>query len=39
MSELETLVELFKRSKDESGKPSKYKLQDVDLDVDAAEIG
>lgn len=33
MNELETLVEMYKRSRDVAGQISKYKLQDVDLDV------
>ena len=31
--EIETLVDLFKRSHDKPGQFSKYKLQDIDLDV------
>lgn len=33
MGELETLVELYKRYFDKPGVVSKYKLQDIDLDV------
>jgi hypothetical protein len=33
MNELETLVDLYKREQDKPGLPSKYKLQDIDLEV------
>lgn len=33
MEELETLVELYKMDTDKPGIVSKYKLQDIDLDV------
>ena len=32
-NDLETLVEVFKREQDDPNKTSKYKLQDIDLDV------
>lgn len=39
MSDIETLVDLYKRSQDPPGVLTKYKLQDVDLDVKDCHSG
>jgi hypothetical protein len=39
MDELETLVELYKKSLDKPGVVSRYKLQEIDLDVGGVQPG
>ena len=39
MNDLETLVDLFKRNCDKPGAYSYFKMQEIDIDVEAANLG